>query len=39
MIWNLSTYNDAITRHPRLESLILPIVRARVDGMSISLVR
>jgi predicted O-methyltransferase YrrM len=32
-------YNAAIAAHPRLESLILPIVRARVDGMSISLVR
>jgi predicted O-methyltransferase YrrM len=33
------TYNEAIARHPRLESLIVPIVRARVDGLSISLVR
>ena len=32
-------YNEVIARHPRLESLILPIVRARVDGLSISLVR
>jgi caffeoyl-CoA O-methyltransferase len=32
-------FNEAIARHPRLESLILPIVRARVDGLSISLVR
>jgi caffeoyl-CoA O-methyltransferase len=32
-------YNEAIARHPRLESLILPIIRARVDGLSISLVR
>jgi predicted O-methyltransferase YrrM len=32
-------YNDAIARHPRLESLVLPIVRARVDGLAISLVR
>jgi predicted O-methyltransferase YrrM len=32
-------YNDAIARHPRLESLVLPIVRARVDGLGISLVR
>jgi predicted O-methyltransferase YrrM len=32
-------YNDAIASDPRLESLILPIVRARVDGLSISLVR
>ena len=32
-------YNEIIARHPRLESLILPIVRARVDGLAISLVR
>lgn len=32
-------YNEVIARHPRLESVILPIVRARVDGMSISVVR
>jgi predicted O-methyltransferase YrrM len=32
-------YNEAIARHPRLESLILPVIRARVDGLSISLVR
>src|SRR5579863_1281540 len=32
-------YNDAIARDPRLESLILPIVRRRVDGLAISIVR
>lgn len=32
-------YNDALAADPRLESLILPIVRTRVDGMAISLVR
>jgi predicted O-methyltransferase YrrM len=32
-------YNDAIAHHPRLESLILPIVRRRVDGLAISIVR
>jgi predicted O-methyltransferase YrrM len=32
-------YNEVVARHPRLESLILPIVRARMDGLSISLVR
>jgi predicted O-methyltransferase YrrM len=32
-------YNEAIARHPRLESLILPIVRHRVDGLAISVVR
>lgn len=32
-------YNDAIARHPRLESLVLPIVRDSVDGLAISVVR
>ena len=32
-------YNQVIAGHPRQESLILPIVRARLDGMAISLVR
>jgi len=32
-------YNEAIARHPRLESLILPIIRHRIDGMAISIVR
>uniref|UniRef100_Q022N0 O-methyltransferase, family 3 n=1 Tax=Solibacter usitatus (strain Ellin6076) TaxID=234267 RepID=Q022N0_SOLUE len=32
-------YNEAIAGNPRLESLVLPIVRARVDGLAISIVR
>jgi len=32
-------YNEVIANHPRLESLILPIVRSRVDGLAISIVR
>jgi hypothetical protein len=32
-------YNEAIAHHPRVESLILPIVRHRVDGLAISIVR
>ena len=32
-------YNEVVASHPRLESLILPIVRARVDGLCFSLVR
>lgn len=32
-------YNEAIASHPRLESLVLPIVRRRVDGLAISIVR
>jgi predicted O-methyltransferase YrrM len=32
-------YNEAIARHPRLESLVVPIIRRRIDGMAISVVR
>lgn len=32
-------YNAAIASHPRLESLILPIIRHRVDGLAISIVK
>jgi caffeoyl-CoA O-methyltransferase len=32
-------YNAAISAHPRLESLILPIVRSRIDGLAISIVK
>jgi caffeoyl-CoA O-methyltransferase len=32
-------YNEAIAHHPRLESLVLPIVRWRVDGLAISIAR
>jgi predicted O-methyltransferase YrrM len=32
-------FNEAIASDPRLESVILPMVRARVDGLSISLVK
>lgn len=32
-------YNEAIARHQRLESLILPIVRTRIDGLAISIVK
>ena len=32
-------FNAAIAAHPRLESIILPIVRRAIDGMSISVVR
>ena len=32
-------YNAAIAGNPRLESLVVPIVRARVDGLAISIVR
>ena len=32
-------YNEVVARHPRLESLIVPVVRRRIDGMAISIVR
>jgi caffeoyl-CoA O-methyltransferase len=32
-------YNHAIAHHPRLESLVLPIIRDRIDGLAISVVR
>jgi predicted O-methyltransferase YrrM len=32
-------YNEAVARDPRLESVVLPIVRARIDGMAISIVK
>ena len=31
-------FNDALAAHPRLESIVLPIVRHTIDGLSISLV-
>ena len=31
-------YNNAIARHPRLESIVLPIIRDNLDGLSISIV-
>ena len=32
-------FNAKLAAHPRLESIILPFVKARIDGMSISVVR
>ena len=32
-------YNYAIAQHPLLESLVLPIVRSRIDGLAISIVK
>jgi len=32
-------YNEAIARRPRLDSLVLPIIRGRVDGLAISIVK
>jgi len=35
----VKAFNERIAAHPRLESLILPIIREKLDGLSISLVR
>jgi caffeoyl-CoA O-methyltransferase len=32
-------FNRAIATHPRLDSLVLPIIREKLDGLSISVVR
>ena len=32
-------FNEALAAHPRLESIVLPIVRDKIDGVSISIVR
>ena len=34
----IRAFNEAIAAHPRLESLILPIIRENLDGLSISIV-
>ncbi len=31
-------YNEAIAHHPRLESIVLPIIRENLDGLAISIV-
>ncbi len=32
-------YNDAIASNPRLDSIVLPIIRETIDGLSISIVK
>ena len=32
-------YNNAIARHPRLESILLPVLKKNVDGIAISIVK
>ncbi len=32
-------YNAVIAAHPRLESIVLPIIREKIDGLAISVVR
>jgi predicted O-methyltransferase YrrM len=35
----VKAFNEALAAHPRLESIVLPIVRSRIDGLSISIVK
>jgi predicted O-methyltransferase YrrM len=35
----VKAYNALIATHPRLESILLPVLKGKVDGMSISLVK
>ena len=35
----VSEFNKLIASHPRLESILLPIVKGKIDGMAISLVK
>jgi len=34
----VKAYNETIAKHPRLDSIILPILRTNLDGLSISIV-
>lgn len=35
----VKSYNNAVAAHPRLESIVLPIFRDKIDGIAISLVK
>jgi caffeoyl-CoA O-methyltransferase len=35
----VKAFNQALATHPRLESLVVPVIRHRIDGLSISLVK
>jgi predicted O-methyltransferase YrrM len=35
----IRAYNDAIARHPQLGSVIIPMIREKLDSMSISVVK
>jgi predicted O-methyltransferase YrrM len=35
----VKSYNDAVASHPQLESIALPIIRDRIDGIAISVVK
>ena len=33
------SFNDALAAHPLLESVVVPIIRHRIDGLSVSIVK
>jgi predicted O-methyltransferase YrrM len=37
--YGAKAYNEAVAHNPRLESLVLPIIRQKIDGLAISIVR
>jgi predicted O-methyltransferase YrrM len=37
--YGAKVYNEAVAHDPRLESLVLPIIRQKIDGLAISIVR
>ena len=39
LVQGIRTFNSRLAAHPRLDSIILPIVRNQLDGLSISIVR
>lgn len=39
MAAGVKAFNSLIASHPRLESILLPIIKKKIDGMSISLVK
>lgn len=39
MAAGVKAFNELIASHPRLESILLPILKGKVDGMSISIVK
>ncbi|HYD39466.1 MAG TPA: O-methyltransferase [Anaeromyxobacter sp.] len=39
LVQGIRTFNARLAAHPRLDSIILPIIRNQLDGLSISIVR
>jgi predicted O-methyltransferase YrrM len=38
-VQGIKAFNQRIASHPRLDSLVVPIIRGHLDGLSISIVR